>query len=54
MSRGGRFQFLDKLSSKDLLSEETNSTADFHVLILQYELSCHHQTDFITMMKKWD
>lgn len=39
MSRGGRFQFLDKLSSKALLNKETNSTADFHVLVLQHELS---------------
>jgi len=39
MSRGGRFQFLDKLSSKALLSKETNSAADFHGLVLQYELS---------------
>lgn len=39
MSRGGRFWFLDKLSSKALLSKETNSTVDFHVLVLQYELS---------------
>lgn len=33
-SRGGRFQLLDRLSSKALLSEETNNTADFHELNL--------------------
>lgn len=51
MSRGGGFLFLDKLSSEALLSKETNSASDFYVLVLQYELSWHHQIT-CTMMTR--